>query len=235
MAILGAVVYWVLWYFATGLPTDSSTAGYVFLMTLLFFLFMNSWGQWICAFAPSFTVISNVLPFFFVMFSLFNGVVRSFAQLPVFWRYWMYYVNPSTYWIGGILAATLTGIPVVCTSEETGHFDPPPGQTCGDYAGAFAQSAGGYLVDTAATSNCEYCPYSMGDQYLTTLNISPQDKWPYFGIFFAFCISNWALVYFFIYTVRIRGWSFGFGYIFGGLGKLVDKVKSIGGKRNEKN
>ncbi|KAH8804409.1 ABC-2 type transporter-domain-containing protein [Xylogone sp. PMI_703] len=60
MAIIGAVIYFVLWYFATGLPTDSSTSGYVFLMTMLFFLFQASWGQWICAFAPSFTVISNV-------------------------------------------------------------------------------------------------------------------------------------------------------------------------------
>lgn len=45
--------------------------------------------MWICSFAPSFTVISNVLPFFFVMFSLFNGVVRPYASIPVFWRYWM--------------------------------------------------------------------------------------------------------------------------------------------------
>lgn len=88
-AIIGAVVYYVLWYFPTGLPTNSSTAGYVFLMTLLFFFFQASWGQWITAFAPSFTVISNVLPFFFVMFSLFNGVVRPYSMLPVFWKYWM--------------------------------------------------------------------------------------------------------------------------------------------------
>jgi ATP-binding cassette subfamily G (WHITE) protein 2 (SNQ2) len=76
-------------------------------MVLLFNFFQASWGQCsnsppkrlhvqmlilllgICAFAPSFTVISNVLPFFFVMFSLFNGVVRPYASLPVFWRYWM--------------------------------------------------------------------------------------------------------------------------------------------------
>lgn len=203
------------------------------IVQILFFLFMSSWGQWICAFAPSFTVISNILPFFFVMFSLFNGVVRPYAQLPVFWRYWMYYVNPSTYWIGGVLAATLSGIPVACTPEETGRFDPPPGQTCGSYAGAFAGSAGGYLLDENATAGCEYCPYSTGDQYLATLNVSPGDKWPYFGIFLAFCFSNWALVYFFIYTVRIRGWSFGFGMLFGGLGKLVDKVKSLGKKKTE--
>ena len=93
IAIVTSVIYWLLWYYPTGLPTDTSTAGYVYLMTLLFFFFMNSWGQWICAFAPSFTVISNVLPFFFVNFSLFNGVVRPYSQLPVFWRYWMYYVS----------------------------------------------------------------------------------------------------------------------------------------------
>jgi ATP-binding cassette, subfamily G (WHITE), member 2, SNQ2 len=60
VAIVSAVIYWLLWYYPTGLPRDSSTAGYVFLMTMLFFFFMNSWGQWICAFAPSFTVIANV-------------------------------------------------------------------------------------------------------------------------------------------------------------------------------
>lgn len=59
-AIISGFLYWVLWYWPTGLPTESSVSGYAFLMTTLFFLFMNSWGQWICAFAPSFTVISNV-------------------------------------------------------------------------------------------------------------------------------------------------------------------------------
>lgn len=95
MAIISSILYWVLWYWPAGLPSDSSTAGYVFLMTMLFYLFVSSWGQWICAFAPSFTVISNVLPFFFVMFGLFNGVVRSYAEMPVFWRYWMVRLPPS--------------------------------------------------------------------------------------------------------------------------------------------
>ena len=61
-AIVGSVIYWLLWYYPTGLPRDNETAGYMFLMTMLFYFFMTSWGQWICAFAPSFTVISNTLP-----------------------------------------------------------------------------------------------------------------------------------------------------------------------------
>jgi len=226
ISCLSAVIYWLLWYFATGLPTDSSTAGYVFVMTLLFFLFQASWGQWICAFAPSFTVISNILPFFFVMFGLFNGVVRPYALMPVFWRYWLYYLIPSTYWIGGVMAATLPSIPVVCAPGEAALFNPPPGQTCSQYASAFVQSAGrGYLTNPAATSSCGYCPYKNGTEYMATLDVVPSDKWKYFGIFLAFCCSNWALVYFFVYTVRIRGWSFGLGYVFGGLGSVVDLLK----------
>ncbi|KAM0718631.1 hypothetical protein Q7P37_005702 [Cladosporium fusiforme] len=224
-AILSAVIYFVIWYYPTGLPTDSATAGYVFLMTMLFFLFQASWGQWITAFAPSFTVISNVLPFFFVMFSLFNGVVRPYSELPVFWRYWMYWVNPSTWWIGGVLAATLAGQPIECAESETAVFDPPPGQSCQSYAGAFAQSSGGYLLQPDATQNCMMCPYSSADSYLSTLNISPDDKWRNFGIFLVFVATNYMLVYFFIYSVRVKGWSFGLGYVFGALGALVEMIK----------
>jgi ABC-type multidrug transport system ATPase subunit len=201
IAIVGAVIYWVLWYWPTGLPTESSVSGYVFLMTLLFFLFQASWGQWICAFAPSFTVISNVLPFFFVMFSLFNGVVRPYAELPVFWRYWMYWINPSTWWIGGVLAATLDGIPVQCSESETAHFDSPNGQTCQQYAGAYAEAIGGYLLNPGATADCQLCQLSTGNQYLAQLNIDASNKWRDFGIFLVFVFTNWLLVYFFIVSL----------------------------------
>jgi hypothetical protein len=36
IAIIGATIYWALWYWPTGLPSDSSTSGYVYLMTVLF-------------------------------------------------------------------------------------------------------------------------------------------------------------------------------------------------------
>lgn len=227
IAVVGATIYFCLWYFAAGLPYEASVAGYVWLMTVLFFVFSSSWGQWITAFAPSFTVIANVLPFFFVMFGLFNGVIRPYATLPVFWKYWLYYIIPSTWWIRGVLAATLAGIPVRCTVDETAQFTPPPGQTCQSYGGAFAASAGGYYLDPLSTTLCQYCPYSVGDDYLTTLSISNGERWRDFGIFLAFVISNWALVYFFIWTVRIKGWSFGFGRLFSGLGKGVGAAQRM--------
>ena len=231
ISILTATIYWLLWYWPTGLPRDSATAGYTYWMVLLFFLFQASWGQWITAFAPSFTVIANVLPFFFVMFSLFNGVVRPYAQLSVFWRYWMYYLNPSTYWIGGMLAATFPHLRVQCALFETAVFDPPPGQTCGSYAGDFVSSVArsGYLLDPNATAQCRYCPYATGAEYILPLNVVPHDKWRYLPIFLAFCLSNWALVYFFIWSVRVKRWGFGLGYVFGPLQMAVAVLGKLGG------
>ena len=147
----------------------------------------------------------------------------------------MYYVNPSTYWIGGVLAATLNNTPVECTDAEAAYFNPPPGSTCSSYANAFVEMAGqGYLTNPDATENCGYCQFSSGVEYMQTLNIVPSDKWKYFGIFLAFCISNWALVYFFIYTVRIKGWSFGLGYLFGAGEKGADAVKGLFTKKGKK-
>lgn len=224
MAVVSSVLYWVLWYYPTNMPRDSTTAGYMFLMTMLFYFFMSSWGQWICAFAPNYTVISNVLPFFFVTVSIFNGIVRPYAQLPVFWRYWMYWVNPSTWWMNGVLAATVGGIPVECRDGETTLFTAPPGQSCQSYAADLNSAAMGY-ISTTSNGTCAYCPYATGDEYLSTLNIRPGEQWRDFGIFLVFVCSNWALVYFFIYTVRVRKWSFGLGYLSAVPAKLAALVK----------
>ncbi|CBF71034.1 hypothetical protein AN6581.2 [Aspergillus nidulans FGSC A4] len=233
-AIISATVYFLLWYFAVGFPVTASASGYVFLMTMLFFLFMASWGQWICAFAPSFTVISNVLPFFFVMTGLFNGVVRPYDDYPVFWKYWMYYVNPVTWWIRGAISAIFPSVEITCAATEATHFNPPPGSTCSDYASNFVNNiaGAGYLANPDATSDCQYCPYENGTQYMSTLNVRPDDKWHSFGIFLAFVIINWVLVYFFIYTVRVRKWSFGMGSLFGGIGAVLSGIKNVFAKKN---
>ena len=169
------------------------------------------------------------------MFSLFNGIIRPYASLPVFWRYWMYWINPSTYWIGGVLSAILVDVPVRCAPGEATQFNPPPGQTCQQYAGPYVQSIGaGYLTDPKATAECGYCPYANGAEYLRTLGVSPDEKWRDFGIFLLFCWSNLLLVYFFIYTVRVRGWTFGFGPLFHGLGKVVTMVEKTVTRKEKK-
>ncbi|KIW65995.1 hypothetical protein PV04_08207 [Phialophora macrospora] len=226
-AVVSSLIYWLLWYYPTNLPRDSETAGYMFLMTMLFYFFMSSWGQWICAFAPSFTTISNTLPFFFVMVSVFNGIVRPYSQIPVFWRYWMYYVNPSTWWLRGVLAATLKDATVRCAQGESTLYNAPPGQTCQSYTQEFINSSGLGYVTTMTNGTCAYCPYATGKEYLSTLNTNPDEQWRDFGIFLVFTFSNWLLVYFFIWSVRVKKWTFGMGYLFGRAEALIGAVKGL--------
>lgn len=75
-------------------------------------------------------------------------------------------------------------VEVTCNDDEYGAFDPPAGQTCGEYMSPFLSQSTGYLRDPVssdldslliaqnATSNCEYCGYQQGRQYLSNLNFT---------------------------------------------------------------
>lgn len=109
------------------------------------------------------TVAANLMPFMVIMCELFNGVLRPQMQMPVVWKYTMYYVAPFTYWIGGILSTVLAGQPIVCAENDLSFFVPPEGQTCALYAKAWLSLTTGYLVDPNATARCGYCKYSVAD------------------------------------------------------------------------
>lgn len=132
-----------------------------------------------------------------------------------------------------MLSAVLANQPVSCGPNEAAYFNPPSGQTCLEFAGDFARMAGqGYLMNPDDSSNCGYCPYADGSEYLATLGISPDTKWRNFGIFLVFCVTNWMLVYFFIYTVRIKRMTFGLGALFDVVGKVLGGVKGLFKRKN---
>lgn len=171
------------------------------------------------------------------MIAIFNGILVPYASMPSFWKYWMYYINPTTWFSRGVLSAVLPPAVVQCSSAEFARFNPPPGSTCGQYADRFVNEVAmtGYLEDPNATSNCGYCPYNNGGEYMQTLNVHNSDKWPAFGILVAFAVANWALVYFFVYTVRIQGWSFGIATVTRWCSKLLSKGFGRGKQSTNKN
>ncbi|KAF1977579.1 ABC transporter-like protein [Bimuria novae-zelandiae CBS 107.79] len=203
IAIVSSVLYWLLWYYPTGLPTDSSTTGYVFLMTMLFYLSSRRGANGSAPSPPASPSSPTCCP---SSSSCSRSSTASCAPTPS---------SPPS------------------GDTETAQIDAPPGQTCSSYAGSFLYSSPGYLLNPDATSGCMYCSYSSGDDYLATLNIKAGDKWRDFGIFLAFCCSNWALVYFFIWSVSIKGWSFGFGVVGRAVGKGFRVVKGKGKKEGE--
>ncbi|KAK2052333.1 ABC-2 type transporter [Colletotrichum caudatum] len=210
MSLIGGTIYWLLWYFPVGYSSSASVSGYTYLMVIVWSLFQASWGQWIAGIGPPYPIIASIIPFFMVVATFFNGILAPYASMPVIWRYTLYYVNPTTWFSRGVLSAVLAPVAVQCSAAEFARFNPPPGLTCGQYASRFVDEVAkaGYLENPDAMADCSYCPYRDGAEYMRPMNIHVNDKWPAFGILLALAVTNWILIYLFIYT-RVNGWTFG--------------------------
>lgn len=67
---------------------------------------------------------------------------------------------------------------IVCRQQELSIFQPPAGQTCGQWASDFVQAVGaGYLSNPNDTSNCGYCPIRVGDEFTAPLQIFWSERW----------------------------------------------------------
>ncbi|KAG9721672.1 putative ABC multidrug transporter, partial [Aureobasidium melanogenum] len=138
---------------------------------------------------------------------LFNGVMQSPTALPGFWIF-MYRVSPFTYWVGGIVAAQLHGKPVVCSNVETSVFQPPAGQTCGQYLTRYLETSPGYLQNPNARADCAYCALSNASELLAGSNIYYSQVWRNFGIFWAYVVFNIAAAVFLYWLFRVSKFSF---------------------------
>lgn len=143
--------------------------------------------------------------------------------MPAVWKYTVYYMNPVTWYSRGILSTVLPLYSIQCSQSELARFNPPPGSTCAEYAGHFVSevATSGYLQNPNETSNCGFCQYQNGLEYIETLNIHSGDQWLALGRMAVFVVLNWALLFFFVYTVRFKGWKFGTAH----LNRLFFKAK----------
>jgi len=202
-AVVAGFLYWILWYWIANFPTGVQ-AIYSLLMSILAMLFVATFAHGLCAMAQSPSFVANSLPFLLVTINLISGVIVPYNQLNYFYRYFLLYANPLAWFIKGQVATLLHNLPVQCRSEELAIFQPPAGQTCQEYAGAFVQSATGYLSNPQAAADCGYCLLSTGDQFAASLNAYWNRKWTYFGVFLCYCISNVILCYLFFYLFQIQ-------------------------------
>ncbi|CAE6481297.1 unnamed protein product [Rhizoctonia solani] len=189
-SVLCAVVYFLLFYYPIGFNTASDRAGYHFFMILVTEIFSVTLGQMLAALTPSVYIASLLNPFILVTFSLFCGVTIPKAAMPKFWRAWLYHLDPFTRMISGLVSTELHGLKITCTPLEFSVFQPPSGETCVQWAGDFVNATSGYLDNPSATSDCRYCPYSVGDDFYAGLNISFDTRWRDLGIMIAFTVFN---------------------------------------------
>jgi ATP-binding cassette, subfamily G (WHITE), member 2, SNQ2 len=79
---------------------------------------------------------------------------------------------------------------------EIVRINPPVGKSCGKYMAAYISTAGGYLTNPDALTDCEFCGIQTSDQFLAvTFNIFYDNRWWDVGIIVGFIglnVSRWA-------------------------------------------
>lgn len=194
-SLLCALGFFIPIYYLSGFNPSSDRAGYQFFIVLITELFSVTAGQMIAALTPSSFISSLLNPFVVIVFALFCGVTIPKPQIPLFWRKWLYELDPFTRLVSGMVVTELHDLPVNCRPAEYNSFPAPIGQTCGEYMQPFFSAGGpGYLAQNA-TDLCEYCAFRVGDQFFTQLEIRYADRWRDLGIFAAFIASNLVLLF----------------------------------------
>ncbi|KAK6193093.1 ATPase with role in protein import into the ER [Pestalotiopsis sp. IQ-011] len=193
-----AVAYFVCWYYTVGFPNESARAGATFFVMLMYEFVYTGIGQFVAAYAPNAVFASLANPVIIGTLVSFCGVLVPYSQLQVFWKYWMYYLNPFNYLMGSMLVFDVWGTAVTCSEKEFAVFDPPANSTCGEYLADYMLGAGAAsnLVNPDATAGCKVCQYSNGSDWLRTLNLESYSYgWRDAGIMVLFAFSSYALVY----------------------------------------
>ncbi|KAL0937274.1 ABC multidrug transporter [Colletotrichum truncatum] len=196
LIVCGTLAF-VTWYFTVGFPVEASVSGQVYIQMILYEFLYTSLGQAIAAYSPNayFAALANPI---LIGAGLINfcGVVVPYSQIQAFWRYWLYWLDPFTYLIQGLLEPVAWGVEVQCKSAELTYISLPNNSTCGEYMAEFLSSEAGYVVDPTNSTSCPYCPYTTGADYLKTMNINNSSYgWRGVGITALFCVSSYALVF----------------------------------------
>ncbi|GAA5983374.1 hypothetical protein JCM10908_000258 [Rhodotorula pacifica] len=204
--IFAGTLFFVCWYWTVGFPYSTNRAGYAYFMFVLFEVYFPTFAQAVASFSPTAMAASVLFSSLFSFVIIFNGVVQPYAQLPYFWRSWMYHLTPFTYLIEGLVSNAVGGRPLHCTQSQFQIIDPPAGQQCVSYLQEYTSNYGGY-AQVLNNGQCGICTYSNGDQYLTTLNMSFSHRWRDLGFMFAYIIFNIAAVFVGFYLYSVMDWS----------------------------
>lgn len=202
-----STLLFIAFYFPVGYTRDATTAGYFYMVYCIFFqLYYTSFALMVIYFSPNSASASVITSLLFSFMISFCGVLQPESQMPGFWTF-MWKVSPYTYFIQSYMLIVFHKRPVVCKPVEFSYLDPLEGQTCGEYLGPFLKNAFGYVNNPEATSNCQYCSFSIGDQYLATVGVSHSYKWRNVGFFCAYIIFNIIGMLVMYYLFRVKSWS----------------------------
>ncbi|KAG0170921.1 hypothetical protein DFQ28_001400 [Apophysomyces sp. BC1034] len=181
-------------YWTTGMHNISEAVGYFYITFVILVFWAVTLGFVIAAIAEFPTMAAVINPLVLSLLILFCGLMQPPDSMPRFWSSWMYWLDPFHYYIEGLGVNELEYVQVVCTEDDLIKFQPPPGQTCGQYlANFFSFGAPGYLANPNATQpeQCGYCTYKSGEEFYSgRFGWDAANKWRNLGILIAFFVFN---------------------------------------------
>ncbi|KAK9428113.1 ABC-2 type transporter-domain-containing protein [Lipomyces doorenjongii] len=205
--ILLATIYYCCYYFPIGYMRSTARAGYYyFVYCILYTTFWTTLGLAVTTFVPDAATANLATSLLISMILSFSGIFQPPSLIPHFWKF-MYRISPITYFLQSLLGNVLHDGKVHCLQSEFNVFNPPPGYTCYEYAGEYTAHAGGYLNNPNATSHCEFCKWTVADQYLAQVDISYSgQRWRNIGLECAFILFNFAFCFLGFYVFRVAVW-----------------------------
>jgi ATP-binding cassette subfamily G (WHITE) protein 2 (PDR) len=206
--ILTGILLFACFYYPIAGVQSSERQVLVLLYIIQFLIYAGTVAQMTIAAMPNTTAASGLVTLVFMMSMLFCGVLQSPSALPGFWTF-MYRVSPLTYWIGGIVSTQLHDRVVTCSAAETSIFNPPSGQTCGQYLADFLAMAPGQLQNPGDTSQCRYCSLTVADQFMAGANIYWDERWRNFGLIWAYIGFDIVVTVLVYYLFRVAKFNLG--------------------------
>ncbi|AMD22130.1 HGL210Cp [Eremothecium sinecaudum] len=197
-----------LFFLCGFLPLRSGASSYnqgIFYLNfaVLFQFYVVGLGLCVLYLAPNLETANVILGLILSFLLSFCGVTQPMNLMPKFWKF-MYYASPYTYFVQTFLGLTLHGREVVCKPEELSFLNPPSGMTCGQYMSSFVENSSGYITNPDETSNCGYCIYKTGDEFLTTIGANYNQVWRNFGLLWGYAIFNVVAMLTFYWLFHIK-------------------------------
>ncbi|KAF4171597.1 hypothetical protein CNMCM8694_002369 [Aspergillus lentulus] len=206
---LASVFMWALFYFPVGFYQNATAAeqgpergALMWLLFWVFLVWVSTFAHLCISFAGSADDGGNIANFCFVLAFFFCGVLASPDQMPRFWIF-LYRASPLSYYVSAVLSTGLANVNVTCASNEFTAFNPPAGQSCGEYMAAHIAAAGGYLLDENATSNCQYCKVKETNAYLAGIHADYGARWRNLGIMWVYVAFNVVAALFLYWVARV--------------------------------
>ncbi|KAJ3207273.1 hypothetical protein HDU67_007582 [Dinochytrium kinnereticum] len=203
-ALLAATAFFLVFYWTVGLNPDPDRVICFYLTLSAFTLWAVSFGQMVASFAPTLQIASAIVPLCTSILSLFAGVTIPYSSMPVFYRTWLYWVDPYHYFIETLFVNDLHGLKLTCDARSVVQVTAPSSMTCGQYFSAYLTKVPGYLLNPSGMVSCQYCPLSEGDNMFAGFNWESGNRWKNLLILLGFWAFNRVMTFYFVGRFKVK-------------------------------